>query len=351
MIFIFLFILICYYLVVFRRQIILESKRKRFCFWTFLLMLFIYIFKDNTIYPDLSSYETEFDYLRDCNGIQGFIAFYAYGEFVHEIGWASLTWMISRITDNFDVFLGIISTLICAGYCYGIYRLSKNPLFSFMFFILYGTAFNQSFFVLRQHLASAVILTAIPFLLDKKYKSAFALFVAAISFHYSAIIILPAIILYLYNKKPLSIIKIILYIILTVIFSYLLNNMTYERYQNAAQATSGNSLAFILTSSVLLMSVIFKKKISRDELNTDKKAFFLTYIIWGTLICMMSMGTSTGRLTNYFTVFLTCSLPFCIQSVSKFNKMIIYSMFLILALVLMVFSSGYEYSLMNLRLF
>ena len=62
----------------------------------------------------------------------------------------------------------------------------------------------------------------------------------------------------------------------------------------------------------------------------DKYDFFIeTYMLYSVAICFACMGSSTGRLTNYFTLFLSSSVPYAVRNLNIHIRLSAYALFLI----------------------
>lgn len=309
-----------------------EKKRKRFCFCAFLVILFVHLFKDNSIYPDLSQYELEFNGVEGIKNLRDFyVQYFVYGGYFHEVGWSLLNFLCTRITNDFTIFLKIISIGICVGYSYGIYKLSKNPLFSFLFIMLYSTALPQSFYVLRQHLAFSLFFFIVPSLLKNEYKRFFFGYICLLSIHYSSIILLPFVFFYKMGDKLFSFKRIFFSLLLLFIFAFVLSHMTYKRYSSYAVESGSNLLGVILTGGVFLTFLLTRKA---KHIDTQYSLYMRTYIFYSFIICLACVGSNAGRLTNYFTFFLSSTVPYAVQYLNKPIKFVVYTLFLLFSVII-----------------
>lgn len=339
MYFVFVILVFLFYSVVKTLPISEGKKLKRFCLLAFVVIFFLHSFKDDSILPDLDrdggGYKYEFELICEIDSFKAFlVSYFITGGYFHEIGWALLNFIVSRFTDDFTVFQKVVSIGICAGYSYGIYRLSKNPLFSFFFLMLYPTALFQSFYVLRQHLAQALFFFLVPYIISNDYKKIFLGFVIVISLHYSAVILLPFYIYFRLGDKLFTFKRIVFSVLLIGGYLFLLNNVTYERYADKAVEEKSNTLGLILTGGVFCIYVLFhiinkKKKQIVDKYDSLVK----TYMLYSVIICLACIGTSTGRLTNYFTIFLMISVPYSVCYCNKPLRLCAYTVFLFYCLI------------------
>lgn len=339
MYFVFVSIVILFYFLVQVEQFCEEKKRKWFCFLAFLVILFVHFFKDDSILPDLDrdggGYKYEFEFISELENLNSFfISYFVLGGYFHEIGWSLLNYIISRFTDDFTVFQKVVSLGICAGYSYGIYMLSKNPLFSFIFLMLYPTALFQSFYVLRQHLAQALFFFLIPSIVNNDYKRVFLGFAVIISLHYSALILLPYYFFYRLGNKLYTFKRLLFAISLLIGFVFLINNITYAKYAAHINEEASNTLGLILTGGIFLAfiipQIIYRKKLSEDS-KYDK--YIKTYMLYSVIICFACLGSAIGRLTNYFTIFLSISVPYSVYYYSKPLRVCAYTAFIVYCLI------------------
>lgn len=316
------------------------KRQKYFCFFAFLVILFVHLFKDDSLLPDLATdaggYRYEFELISEMNGIKDFfISFFVTGGYFHEIGWSLLNYTVSRFTNDFGVFQKIVSFGICAGYSYGIYKLSKNPLFSFLFLMLYPTALYQSFYVLRQHLATAVFMFFIPSIINGKTGRVLLGLSVAASLHYSALILAPFYLLFRLGKKPFSAKRLIIILIIMVGFTIFLDNLSFERYADNVQTEKSNTLGLILTGSVFILLVLSGKLYRIKQSQVSKYDLFMeTFMLYSVIICWGCLGSATGRLTNYFTSFLSVSIPYAVWNFDNLVRHGVYAIVLVLSLFL-----------------
>lgn len=339
MYFVFVFIVILLYFLVQIKQASDSEKQKFFCFYAFLVILFLNIFKDETLLPDLNSsgqgYRYEYECISELESFKEFlVSYFVLGGYFHEIGWSLLNFIFSRLTDDFSIFQRFVSFVICAGYSYGIYKLSKSPLFSFLFIMLYHTALYQSFYVLRQHLATSLFFFFIPSIVNNDYKKIIIGFATSISLHYSAAILLPFYVFYRLGNKLFSVKRIIFGILLIGGLFYLLHNISYERFAEKVEEEKSNALGFILTGGVFCIYFFSRNIIKNWQTIVDKYDLFIkTYMLYSVIICFSCLGINIGRLTNYFTLFLSISVPYSVCYFSKPLRLLVYSVFIFYCLL------------------
>ncbi len=112
----------------------------------------------------------------------------------------------------------------------GIYKLSRIPFLSLIFYIS-SNYFLQEFGQIRVGVASAIFLLAIPDIANKNYKEYLIKTIIAVLFHYSAIIMLPLYLLLNITSRRLiyillPIFGVCLFLLNEIILHFLLNNIS-----------------------------------------------------------------------------------------------------------------------------
>lgn len=314
-----------------------RTKRDRiFMIVSFSILVFLQWFKDISIYPDIEGYEQVFDRmyaLQNANEIIPLLGGY-------EIGWVFLNYMFTRITDSFDIFLRFIYFVTCAGYCFGIYKLSKSPLFSILFTMLYHSAFAMSFFVLKQNLACSVAFVAFFFIIKESKWKYIVLILLATLFHYAAIVLLPCYWLCKKFERGISLKTLIMFLLLLFVFSIgfrYVTSLFSDKYGSYAEE-GGNLLPFLLTSFIAILS-LKNLRPHRKNLVVNPSELCLNQTIsaiavYSALICLSILGTKMDRLALFSTWFLTFTIPNAVTYRHSVFKYSIYALYLLISLYL-----------------
>lgn len=137
-----------------------------------------------------------------------------------EIGYLSLTYIVTFFTKNFHCLLFSIQLIITACVYYFSYcNREKTPMFmSMTVFLLYF--YNINLNIMRQGIAVGIFLCSIFFVENKKYKKAFVILFISILFHKSAVLGLPIYALFYIeqNKNFSSNTKVSLFYFIIVFF-------------------------------------------------------------------------------------------------------------------------------------
>lgn len=280
-------------------------------------ILVIHAFRDPFIFPDNEGYASIYDklsYYKNWRDVLGFTEIHFSGL---EYGYMYLNYFIACISKNHDpeVFFITTSCIMVLSMMFVVYKTSKFPLVSVLMYFTYPAVFYQSMYVLRQHLACCLIIFAIYFM-DKKYIS-IILALLAVSFHTSAIYILPYYVWRLFFIKKISIDKIIGYGIVFVIFMrngmyVLLRNI--ERYESYAEGEESSSYLPIILLATIFISIFVTGSYAKIKDFHDKE--FVIYLSFVILISVVILGVhGGGRFANYFMY----SLPLVVPVLLKYN--------------------------------
>ena len=346
----FLFVGIIVFVYVFLGSIYNNRKKKdkSFMLISFCILVFLQWYKDISVYPDIEGYGQVFDRMQDLHEVNEIILLLG----GYEIGWVFLNFLFTRFTDSFDTFLNFIYFVTCAGYCFGIYKLSKSPLFSVLFAMLYHSAFAMSFFVLKQNLACSISFIAFTYIVKEDKWKYLILILMATLFHYATIVLLPC---YWFCKKVgrgMSLRSITLIFLLFIVFSVAYRYVTsvFSDKYGSYMEEGGNLLPFILTSFVAILS--FKGLMYHvnnpiggfSELNLNKTLSSIA--IYSALICLTILGTKMDRLALFSTWFLTFTIPNAVYNRNTVIKYSIYVFYIVISLYI-VFNGNSPYLITN----
>lgn len=152
----------------------------------------------NTVAVDYVMYENYFYAVAD--GGWDYIKNSSINTYFTEPGYVLINYLVSLVTRDVHVFMGVIS-LISVGLTAGlVYRRSPSPWMSMMVFISFGFWFNSLNFI-RQQLAILIFLFAIEFIQKKKLVPYLLIVVVAALFHNSILIMLP---IYFFANLPFN---------------------------------------------------------------------------------------------------------------------------------------------------
>ena len=226
-------------------------------------MFLILALRAITLGPDLETYKTYFDFYQTLSAWDIIKGFRPLGGSAHdygsESGYVLLNWIIGKLGLDFQGFLVVYAAIIVASVAVFIYRYCEDPALGYAAFISIG-GFVSLFGILRQSLALAVLLFAIPALVKRRFWKYFILVFVAALFHQS---ILLALLIYPLAKfkanKTLYITVILASLALVVLTPMAYNKFIFPillklgRYYYLSDFTWNNMFAVMILCAVLVM--------------------------------------------------------------------------------------------------
>src|SRR5699024_10582180 len=135
-----------------------------------------------------------------------------------EPGWILLNQIVKLIFNDVQYLFIITSLLIWIFNFKAIYDNRNKMSIAIAMFILLSTLYNPSFNTIRQSLAASVLMLAIKPILEKRPIKFYLIILFAISFHYTAIVFLPAYWITNSRIKNVTFLKNISVIVGTILF-------------------------------------------------------------------------------------------------------------------------------------
>lgn len=211
-----------------------------------------------------------------------------------------------------------------------IYRYySSNYLMSMFMFV--SMAFYISWMMngLRQFVAAAIIFSATPLLVKKKYVPLIIVILLASTIHNTALIMLPVVFIVqgqAWNRRT------VFFIIAAIIAMYVFGNNTslfdsamesagldYSITEAHESGDTGTSFLRVLVNMVpMIIALVFRKKIDEDNkvINICVNMSVITSGLY--LISMVTSGILIGRLPLYTSLYNLILLPYLVKNV--FNE-------------------------------
>lgn len=228
-----------------------------------------------------------------------------------EVGYFFLNKIIYFFSHNHYSLLTVYSIVLVSLYFVSIRKYSTDFFISVLYFLFIFN--NQALFVLRQHLAIAIVLFSYQYIIDRKVFKFIGITALAVSMHMTAIIWLPAYFIYgIKNSKKLllglSIAGIILfYIMNNLIWINQYFNLGYDAYTIGEKSMSSNFTEFFMYLPVLVIYFITLK----DDLFKEGINKLITIGLFITVIGLF-VGTNLSllsRLMHYYKVSLLFAVP------------------------------------------
>ena len=253
---------------------LLIKNKKRLVFIIALQMFLILSLRADTLGVDLDNYKQFYEFYQTLSFGEIMRGFRLIGGSTHDLGVESgyvlLNWVVGRLGFSFHSFLVFYAAIVVGSVSLFIYRYCENAALGFATFISLG-AFVSFFGILRQSLALAIFLLAIPALERRKPIRFFFIVIIAGLFHQSLFI---AAVLYFVVKlkanKALYVIFIGASLTLTLITPVLYNNVVFPiivklgRYYYLNDFEWNNMFAVMMVLAVFFM-FFFKNREREDN--------------------------------------------------------------------------------------
>lgn len=253
-----------------------------------------------------------------------------------EIGYLFFNKIISFnfVPDQFIIyFVGLITNLVVA------YMISKQSRNFFLSIIIYLSLGTFSFYLtgFRQSLAISFGILSFISMTNKKYLLSIFLFLFSISLHYTAIIILPFLILMNIKNRKIVILFVLLIFMLINIFlptiisvSNSLFNTNYDLGQKGSLL--GPIINIILFIFVFLIKIVFQKNYSFSKKNKLIMSSYEMLFFVGALFYSIQLRAHIfERISFYFLPFIIIVIPEVIHFIksTKVRRIIEFLLFAI----------------------
>lgn len=280
------------------------KKNKLFIIICGIQLFIIHCFKDFSSLSDLTNYVGGYNYISQSKIDQIFDINFSVR---FEPGWIIFNKILSYISDNYLILFAVTSFIIVLGYSKLILLYSAIPWLSVFLFLTY--TFIPSLYILRQHLALAILLFSLPYIVERKFLKFFLVVLLATSMHFTAIVFLIAYVVYpiTIDKKFWAIFIVSVFVsrfLVGSLLSYLMS--VNEGYAHYLDYLATNSTDFFIS---LCIFGFFVCSIEVSKLEGFYKLFFLLYCI-ALIIALGGIGVPmVGRFNLYFLVFAIILIP------------------------------------------
>lgn len=270
--------------------------------------------------PDLPHYEDEYSLMASLPFFNAVTSFRT-----SEYLYYSLCKIVSLISSDFRFFLLIYNLLLFILYYTSFIKYSKYIMLSVCMLLM--TTYSQSIFVLRQHLAVAIILTTYPAIINKRLLQYLLLTAIAFFVHHSAIIWLP--VYFIYNAKKTNTLSLFLFVLIicssfigeAFIFVNEIFKLDYAEYI----VGSSNSFSFVNIVVCLVYLITYIVFLGHHVFDFGINRLILILLILSTV--GMSIGYTislANRASVYFTVSYMFSVPLTLSYIRNSCVKIIY---------------------------
>ena len=315
-------------------------KRKNiyYCFITLVLISFIHGLIDVYSVPDLSIYEDVYHEVDEKSVLD---VLFEPGEgdgWDYERGFKLYQKFFSTFFSDFNIFLVINSFVMFGLYYKSFFRYSPYMYMSVLLLLL--TPYNQSIFVLRQHLAIAVLTLTYPHIINRDFRKFFVVLFVAYLIHNSSLIFLPVYFLYGINNTRRYLIvmamgslvaSFLLITIVLILGSIFTRNTFFIENIERGVATK----AIIMGAVMLCYCYYLKERVLEPGIN--KLVFTISFLgIIGNALVGEAGG---GRIFLSFYVIMLFQIPITMYYIkNKFQKCVylisVLSLFVLFSYVL-----------------
>lgn len=312
LIFVLIFIIVLSFIFLITQNFTHNKKRywKIYLIISFCILLFFHVFKDPSSLPDLPDYMKEFSEIN--NHDIGYIFTHGISSGKSENGWCVFCKLIQYVIPYGFAVIFVNSIIILFGY----YRSIKiySP-YIWISVLLYLTGpYIQSLYVLRQHMAMAMLLLSYPYIISRKPIHFFIILFLSFNIHQTALIFAPIYFIYGYKGNFIKIIVIVIVVGIIIkesVLSYTVwfvenaGLSGYDTYISSDQE-SNLKMGLYLCSIFLFRLFVLKKNASKEGINK-----LLTIILFiSCFVEIIGVGLSfTGRLGMYFSSLLFLIVP------------------------------------------
>ena len=306
-----------------------KIKVKFFVLVSCALLIYLRTFVDIYSVPDLQPYSWGYEQMHNVSLLKIPTANIDSVKIV-ELGFRYLMKICSLLSPSFTFFLFMYSLLWIGGYLDVIKKYSPNVILSLLLLIV--GAFDQSIFVIRQHLAMVVVFLSYKYIIEKKFLMYLFLIVR--------------------GKRKTFFLIIAIAIFLYFSFSTLLRNVGNEMLQGYSSYIDSdvktNTTGAILMALELAIYVIaLKKKVLDAGIN---RILFLSLSL-GLILSVSGIGFNpTSRLVMYYTSVSFLTIPIIASNIkNRLSRNIVTIAFILLYAYVAYYGSGFS-SLVNFKL-
>lgn len=298
------YIVIIILLLYFGRQEKLYTLVKKKHFMCIFSLLFILLIGLRCIQTgqDTVMYGAIYSNLNQYNSFSSFISNYSFENSI-EYGYATWQWIVNLLFD-YRGFLVCQAILMITPFVYVVYKWSDNVVWSFVLYILLGYL-TWNMCAARQAPAVSFTLLAYYFYSCKRYKACIVSYLISISFHTTALLFFPAVLIYklLRNKKLLLISLVASKIIGNYFIPMILPYMRID-YSDDVLSGSVGQLTYFGFLAVLLYC-LFIEKVYKVVLPNTFYMFSVMLILWP----LVDTIAAAFRITFYFMIYLCFAIP------------------------------------------
>lgn len=240
-----------------------------------------------------------------------------------EIGYRLLCKLLNFISSEWIIGVFAFSVIMLSGYFVTTKKYSHMYWLSVLL-IMVGP-FNQSLYVLRQHMAMGIILLSYPCIIEKKVIPYLLLCFCAYMIHQTAAVFLPIYFIFNIKKsKTLVVLFLLLFVVFYYSFGYILSTSASYAMETAAygdylfeydsEAGTNSKMAIFLTAVLALRIYLVRKDFFKEGINK----LLSIILLLGVTVSFVGIGfPATSRLNMYFSQINFLIIPNTFQYVSS----------------------------------
>lgn len=315
-----------------------------------MLFVFIRTFIDIRSVPDLEFYSLGYRQIADIEFLK-IPSAAIYDVKIPEFGFRYLMKICSIICTSFTFFLFIYGLLWTIGYVKVIKRYSAYVILSILFVTI--ESYNQSLFVIRQHLAMLIVFFSYQYVIEKNIYKYLLMMLLAYSLHQTAVIAIPLYFLYhIKGRKKLLFSMLAVGSIVFVMFSLVMSKfggemlIGYSSYIDSDVQTNATG-AILIGFELFAYVLVLKGNVFNAGIN---RVLFISLSL-GFIMSFCGIGFNpTSRLVMYYTSISFLVVPKIAEYAnSKISRALIVFLFIVLYGYMSFYGSGFE-SLKDFRL-
>lgn len=290
-----------------------KNKEKVFLNVSFIELFLILLFR--TPFSDMINYINMFHYI-------GELPFEELKNIDWEYGYVLLNKLITVITSNDRVFIGIVAFIALFGQYIFIKKYSKNYLITLVLFVGLNF-FNYHYILFRQEIALAIVLFSIRYIEKQKLVKFILCIAIAMLFHQSALVFA---LIYVANKiessKDVRIYFIPIFMGIFALRGFLGNLVyisSYTEYEGNIQTSDGYTMLFLLLGIYIAILVLEMTIIKKDkkEIQTTENIFYWMYTFAIVFQILATTQSLVARIVLYFNFSLIILLPNIIEKIEN----------------------------------
>lgn len=314
-------------------------KKRIFFLLSFSSMWYVHSMVDANTFEDLPTYKEVFESIciTPWNKVPTHWA-----TINMELGYLYFNKIIGTIFPSFTFFLWIFSFWMLFFY----FRTIKyhSPYVTLSILLLLLIPYNQSLFVIRQHMAVAIYFATIPLILKRKLFKFLLVALATFFLHRSSIMFIPVYFLFGFDGKRLivALAAAVLLVLMEwgLIISLSASLFDYEWFTTEAEGLT--NLTTFVQILLFYLIYVFSLKKAIFESNINKLVFcVLTLALF---VNTISVGINIGRMGLYYNVFSILSIPISLKYIkSKYLRVVIGWTIVLLLYIQMSYGSNFQY--------